>query len=176
MKKRILIALGATLLLVAPRLRAASDYLLEIDGIKGESRDSVHPESIEIESFSWGISQAAASGGGGGAGKASFQDFHFTMRVNKASPLLLLACARGEHIKKATLFVRKAGGTQEDYYEVTLENLLVSSYSQSGNSGSAAGDSRPIESLSLNFTKVIVKYTSDDGSVTSAEVDLTPTP
>jgi len=32
----------------------ATDYLLELDGIKGESKDSKHPNTIEIESFSWG--------------------------------------------------------------------------------------------------------------------------
>ena len=92
----------------------ASDFLLEIDGIKGESKDKKHKETIEVESFSWGATQPGsfASGQGGGAGKVTFQDIHFTSTVNKASPLLAKACATGQHIKKAVLFVRKAGGTQ----------------------------------------------------------------
>ena len=59
----------------------ASDYVLKIDGIKGESTDSKHKDEIEIESFSWGATQPGsfASGGGGGAGKVSFQDIHFTI-------------------------------------------------------------------------------------------------
>ena len=98
----------------------ASDYLLEIDGIKGESQDKKHKDTIEVQSFSWGASQPGsfASGSGGGAGKASFQDLHFTSTVNKASPLLAKACATGQHIKKAVLFVRKAGGAQEDFDRV----------------------------------------------------------
>ena len=60
----------------------ASDYLLELDGIKGESRDRRHPSSIEISSWSWGASNAGSTGGGsgGGTGKVVFQDFHFTKR------------------------------------------------------------------------------------------------
>ena len=51
----------------------ASDFLLEIDGIKGESKDKNHKDTIEVDSFSWGISNAGshASNTGGGAGKAS---------------------------------------------------------------------------------------------------------
>ncbi|HEV3436619.1 MAG TPA: type VI secretion system tube protein Hcp, partial [Gemmata sp.] len=54
----------------------ASDYLLEIDGIKGESQDDKHKDTIEISSFSWGATNAgsSSSGSGGGAGKVSYQD------------------------------------------------------------------------------------------------------
>src|SRR5438270_6686608 len=108
----------------------ASDYLLEIDGIKGESSDNKHPGTIEIDSFSWGATNSGAmsAGGGGGAGKVSFQDLHFTTKVNKSSPLLMLACASGQHIKKAVLYVRKQGGDQQEYYTITLADVLVTSY------------------------------------------------
>lgn len=146
----------------------ASDYLLEIDGIKGESSDSKHKGTIEIDSFSWGATNSGshASGGGGGSGKVSFQDLHFTTSVNKASPLLMLSCATGKHIKKAVLFVRKAGGDQQDYYKVTMEDLLVSSY-QSG--GHAGGNAIPTDQFSLNFTKIEFAYKpqKSDGSLDS---------
>ena len=38
----------------------ASDYLLKLEGIKGESLDAKHKDEIEIESFSWGATQPAA--------------------------------------------------------------------------------------------------------------------
>jgi type VI secretion system Hcp family effector len=100
-----------------------SDYLLQIEGIKGESKDSKHPNTIEVESFSWGNTNdgSAGHGSGAGAGKVHFQDFHFTSQVNKASAELMIACATGKHIKKAQLFVRKQGENQQDYYTVTLE-------------------------------------------------------
>ena len=154
----------------------ASDYLLEIDGIKGESHDSKHKDTIEIESFSWGVTQqgAFAVGGGGGAGKSSFQDIHFTTRVNKASPNLMMKCAQGEHIKKALLFVRKAGTDQQDYYKVTLNDILISSYQSGGSEGSNA---LPIDQFSLNFSKVKFEYfpQKPDGKLDSAiegEYDL----
>jgi len=51
---------------------AVVDYFLKIDGIDGESQDSKHKGDIELESFSWGATQAGTSsyGGGMGAGKS----------------------------------------------------------------------------------------------------------
>jgi type VI secretion system secreted protein Hcp len=144
----------------------ASDYLLEIDGIKGESSDSKHPGTIEISSFSWGASNPGsfAAGGGGGSGKVTFQDIHFTTSVNKASPLLVKACATGQHIKKAVLFVRKAGQEQQDYYKLNFEDLLVSSYQSGGSEGSHAV---PTDQFSLNFAKIEFNYCPQkpDGSL-----------
>jgi type VI secretion system secreted protein Hcp len=146
----------------------AVDYLLEIDGIKGESHDSKHKDTIEIESFSWGATNAGShgAGGGGGAGKVNFQDIHFTTHVNKASPALMLACATGQHIKKAVLYVRKQGTGQQDYYTVTLQDLLVSSFQSGGHSG---GDAKPVDQFALNFATVKFEYKlqKPDGSLDS---------
>ena len=40
--------------------------LLAIEGIKGESTDSKHPGTIEVESFSWGLSNTGSSSAGTG--------------------------------------------------------------------------------------------------------------
>lgn len=151
----------------------ATDFLLEIDGIKGESKDDKHKDTIEVDSFSWGVSNAGshAAGHGGGAGKASFQDIHFTCSVGKASANLAMSCASGKHIKKAVLFVRKQGETQQDYYVITLEDLLVSSY-QSGDA--AGGSSVPTDQFSLNYAKIKYEYKPQkaDGSL-DAPVTMT---
>jgi len=146
----------------------ATDFLLEIDGIKGESKDDKHKETIEVSSFSWGASNPGsfAGGGGGGAGKVNFQDITFSSTVSKASPLLFLACATGQHIKKATLFVRKAGGDQQDYYKIVLEDVLVSSIQHMG----AEGQGMANESFSINYAKVKLEYFEQkpDGSIGGA--------
>lgn len=172
MKRVLLPLLALGMCLCTPLARAASDYLLELDGIKGESKDRAHPETIEISSFSWGCSNpTSVVGGGGGAGKVQFQDFHFSSAVSKATPQLLLACATGQHIKSAKLFVRKsaADGEPVEYYVITLTNILVSSISQGG--GGAGGGAVPTDQFSLNFAKITVDYQSADGTTTSASVE-----
>lgn len=136
---------------------AVADFFLKIEGIEGESQDSKHKNEIDLESWSFGETQHGTShaGGGGGAGKVSMQDFHFVMRVNKASPKLFLACATGEHIKKATLTARKAGKEQQEYLKWEFTDLLISSY-QTG--GSAHGEVLPVDQISFNFAKVEVIY------------------
>ncbi|MEP7211649.1 MAG: Hcp family type VI secretion system effector [Acidobacteriota bacterium] len=143
---------------------AAVDYFLKIQGIDGESGDAKHKGEIELESWSWGESQTGhQAGGGGGAGKVAMQDFHFTMKINKASPKLFLACANGQHIPTATLVCRKAGGDQNPFLTVKFSDLLVSSY-QTGGSGQSS--IVPIDQISLNFAKIEVEYKEQkaDGS------------
>jgi type VI secretion system secreted protein Hcp len=147
---------------------AAVDYFLKLDGIQGESQDDKHANEIDVQSWSWGESNSGthAGGGGGGAGKVAMQDFHFTMSLNKASPLLFQSCANGTHIKKAVLTCRKAGKEQQEYLLINFEDLLVSSY-QTGGSG---GDIVPTEQISLNFAKIEFQYKPQkaDGSLDGA--------
>ena len=137
----------------------ASDYLLEIEGTKGEGQDMKLKESIEIESFSWGATQPGSfnTGMGGATGKVSFQDFHFSTKANKASPNLMTAITTHKHIGKATLHVRKATGAggQQVYYKIVLTDCAISSYQSSGNSG---GDSIPNDQFSFNFAKILFEY------------------
>lgn len=143
------------------------DYFLKVEGIEGESTDDKHKNEIDVMSWSWGETQSgtAGHGGGGGAGKVSMHDFQFTMRVNKATPKLMLACATGQHVPEAKLVCRKAGGEQEEYMAVTMSDLLVSSYQ----TGGSAGDAVPVESITLNFSKIQVEYKSQkpDGTLDS---------
>lgn len=136
---------------------AAVDYFLKIETIDGESTDATHKGEIDIESWSWGESNTGThtEGGGGGAGKVHMQDFHFVMRMNKASPKLMLACASGQHIPKATLTLRKAGKQQQEYATITFTDLLISSY-QTG--GSAQGDLVPLEQISFNYAEIEFSY------------------
>ena len=143
------------------------DYYLKIDGIPGESLDKSHKNEIELESWSWGETNSGSFGSGttgGGAGKVSMQDFHFTMKANKASPNLMLACANGKHIGEATLSCRKFGETAEDYLKIKFTDLLISSYQTGGSGGSNVV---PSEQISFNFAKIEYTYQQQDknGSV-----------
>jgi type VI secretion system secreted protein Hcp len=142
------------------------DFFLKIDGIEGESKDAKHSGEIQLDSWSFGEHNTGsfAYGGGGGAGKVQMEDFNFNMTVNKASPKLFLACATGQHIPKATLTCRKAGGDQQDFYKITFSDLLVSKFETSG---SANEEGLPTEAISMNFAKIEYEYKEqkEDGSL-----------
>ena len=46
----------------------AVDMFLDMDGIKGESIDSKHKDTIDVLSWSWGMSQTGTTHLGGGEG------------------------------------------------------------------------------------------------------------
>jgi type VI secretion system secreted protein Hcp len=146
---------------------AQVDYFLKIDGVEGESTDAKHKSEIDIESWSWGETNTGSSarGGGGGAGKVSMNDFHFVMKVNKASPKLMLSCANGQHIKSAILTCRKAGKEQQEYLKIKFSDLLVSSFQ----TGGSAGDIIPVDQISVNFSKIEYEYypQKEDGTLGS---------
>jgi type VI secretion system secreted protein Hcp len=138
---------------------AQVDYFLKIDAVPGESTDAKHKDEIEVESWSWGATQsgtaAGGGGGGGGAGKVRIQDFNFVARTSKASPVLFLRCASGQHIKQAVLTARKSGGTQAELLTLTMTDLLVSSYQIAG---SETADTVPTDQVSLNAAKIELEY------------------
>jgi type VI secretion system secreted protein Hcp len=143
----------------------ASDIFAKIGDIKGESLDNKHPDEVEVLSWSWGVTQSGslAHGGGGGEGKASFHDVNFTHHVDKASPVLMKACATGEHIKEATITVRKAGQGQQDFLIIKMSDVIVTSVASSVDSEGAA----TAESVALEFAKVDLEYKPQkpDGSL-----------
>ena len=145
---------------------AQVDYFLKIPGVDGESTDDKHKGEIEVESFSWGETQSgtAGHGAGAGAGKVQPQDFHFVKKLDKGSSRLFIACATGEHFKTALLTARKAGGGQQEYLKITMEDVLVSSYQVSG---AAHSDVVPTDQVSLNFSKIEISYKEQkpDGSL-----------
>jgi type VI secretion system secreted protein Hcp len=139
----------------------AVDYFLKIDGIDGESQDAQYKDHIQLETWSFGVTQTGTSGHGGGmgGGKANFNDFHFTMKVNQASAKAFLACADGTHIGKAQLFCRKAGGGQKTFDTWTFTDLLISSFNTGGTGSS---DDLPIDSISFNYKKIENEYKTQD--------------
>jgi type VI secretion system secreted protein Hcp len=142
---------------------AAVDYFLKLDGIQGGSTDAKHKGEIDLQSFSWGETNAGSgsAGGGGGAGKVQFHDFHVVSKVDKASPVLMLSCATGKHLKEAVLTARKAGKGQQEFLVIKMNDVIITSVSHSDS------DDGRSESVSMAFAKVDLQYKPQkaDGSL-----------
>lgn len=134
----------------------AVDMFMKLGDVKGESQDKSHKEEIDVLAWSWGMSQSGTMhmGSGGGAGKVNVQDLSFTKYTDKSSPAIMGACAKGSHFDKALLTCRKAGGSPLEYFTITLEEVLISSYS----TGGSGGEDRFTENVTLNFERYTVSY------------------
>jgi type VI secretion system secreted protein Hcp len=142
-----------------------ADYFLRIEGIAGESQNPRHQSEIEVESFSWSESYLASGSAASGAGKVHIQDLHITKPIDKASPLLMLACASGRRITSAVLTAERPGQEPLDYLTISLGSVMVNSYQ----TGTSAGQAVPADQVSFGFRQIEIVYRSQrpDGSLAS---------
>ena len=115
MKTRIASFLGVLFLGVCPLL-AAVDAFIKFDGITGESKTPGRVGWIEIDSFSFGVTQPGTHsyGSGGGEGKVAVHDISITKNVDKSSVALMNAAATGKRFPKVTLEVKGQRWVFED--------------------------------------------------------------
>ncbi|MDP3746868.1 MAG: type VI secretion system tube protein Hcp [Phenylobacterium sp.] len=124
LRKPVALATLAVGLLVCASAAAASDYLLELDGVKGEP--SVRRGTLEIDSFGWGVGGPIQScHGRSGRGEATL-----TGPAIASDARLVAAAASGKVIPRAKLFARKSGS--ESTTEIKLEKVMVSSLAPGG--------------------------------------------
>jgi len=156
----------------------AIDVYLQIDGIKGESADSVHKDWIECKSVQWEVLQpksaTASSAGGHTAERTEHKDIVISKLADLATPLLLQTCSSGKTIPKAKFEFLRADGQGEriKYFEIELENVLISSVAPQVQPGDILS-----ESVSIKYSKVKWKYTQQkvgggSGGNTSGGWDL----
>jgi type VI secretion system secreted protein Hcp len=147
---------------------ALGDMFFKLDGIEGESQDDRHRGEIQIDTYTLSASNAGSAGAnlGAGIGKAEVQDITFTKHVDKSSPNLFINCCSGKPIPTAVLTVRKAGEKPQEYLTITLTEVFVSSFTHTGHEGGGL----PVESVSLNFSKIKFEYKTQiaDGTLGAA--------
>jgi len=134
----------------------AVDMFIKIGELKGESKDSVHKDEIDVLAWSWGMSQSGTThiGGGGGSGKVSVHDLSITKYIDSSSNALIKAACVGDHHAEATLVIRKAGGTALEYIIIKMKEVIVTSVS----TGGSGGEDRLTENVTLNFAEFEYAY------------------
>jgi len=134
---------------------------LELESIKGEAQDSKYKDKIELQSFSWGATNNSSysSGTGGNIGKGHIHDISFSKYMCKASPELMKRVVSGKAIPKGKLSLCKLSGEKDGdkiaYYEVELENIVLTSYQVAASGGAQL----PMESGTLHFVTTKPSYT-----------------
>jgi type VI secretion system secreted protein Hcp len=127
------------------------DYFLKLGEIEGESKDSTHQGEIEVDSWAWKTEKSSYHG----SGASRVQPIIIGTQLSKATPLIVSYHMLNRSIKKAVLTCRKAGGTQQEYFKIILEDVLISAYELSG---SDLGNIVPSEHITLNFRKFTFEY------------------
>lgn len=126
---------------------------LKLDDIKGESQVDGFKDQIEIMSFSHNVSMQVnndVSNTERTSGRARVGEMSLTKFVDLSTPKLNEYCCSGKMIKEAVLTLcRNDDGKMLPFIVYTLTNVIISNLSVSGGSGG-----KPVETMSLNFTKI----------------------
>lgn len=137
------------------------DIFLDIDGMAGESANPLHKGSIEVLSWSWGLSQTSTSGAGGVGAIGRDRTGHVSVvkRIDKATPPLFQRCVDGTVLPLVTVQLTRADG--QTFLKYELRNVMVSSISHGGDLN---GDGLPDETLELTLTGAKLTYTQFDAT------------
>ena len=148
----------------------AVDMFLKLDGIDGESTDEQHQKWIELESFSWGVTNPTTIGSatsGAGAGKAVPADFLVVMPFSAASPKVFQKCVSGAHYDTVVLSMRKAGGNQrsaQEFLKYTFQTVFTTKIEWTGSS-----DEGPEEQITFVYGALEVQYEPQNSDGTLGE-------
>ena len=131
---------------------------LKIDGLAGDVTESTHQNWVECDSMNWNVSRTLSTKTGQGKDREStsphISEITLTTKMDKTSPVFFSEACVGQGKTALIHLVQTSPNGVETYMEYTLTNTLVSGYSVS-----ADEDNRPQESITLNFTKIEMKYT-----------------
>ncbi len=121
--------------------------------IKGEATAPGHVDDIVLKGWGWGLAASSAVGSTQATARRSYRALTLSKGVDRASTALMAALATNDEIKEARISLRRAGGSQDDYYVVVLERGRVASIDQSIDPQGNA-----VETVSIVFNKINVEY------------------
>jgi type VI secretion system Hcp family effector len=135
----------------------------KIGSIEGQSTDKNHDKWINVDSVSSPVSRSITDGAKDQErtrGTTTLHDIVLTRPLDKSSVKLAEACAKGTFFDKVEIHLSTQVKEQEEpYLKYVLENVIITSYNFSG---TAAGNPQPMESITLNFTKIEWTYVTID--------------
>ena len=143
---------------------------LKLPDINGESKLKNHEDEIDFYGFSWQMLQRSSASLGSGLTSARAEVW--PIRIDKwydaSSPYLALLAMNGKTMDEAVMTLRKDSGDEAiDYLQITMTNVIVSSYEVGETVAGEGRLERVPERIGLSFEKVKVLYTmqvSEDGS------------
>lgn len=133
---------------------------MKLDDIPGEVTAKGYEKWIELQSYSWGVSNTP-SDTGGGTGKAKFDQFSVSLEVFSGIPKALYFCASGKIVKTATVVVVDNEGREFSRY--LLNGILIGMLQANNGSGEGRGNMY----MAFNFQRITWYETvfAGDGSV-----------
>jgi type VI secretion system secreted protein Hcp len=155
---KIPVATALFVALLAFSSAGAIDLYLQIDGVKGESQDSLHKDWVDVLAVSQGLSSFIQSLQQQSKGRVSFTDFSVSKYIDRWSVPLMQNLTYGKAFETATLDVVRGGKKPLVYWRIKFSDLLITSVS----TGGSGGEDRLTESISFAFREIKWEYIEVD--------------
>lgn len=136
--------------------------LLQFEGIKGNATAKGYKDHLQAESFQFGVGRGISMEPGNLANREStrpsLSEVVISHKCDSSATELFNQSVAGFKGKKVTIkFVQTGGEKLEEFMQYILTDVLISGYSIS-----ADGDSAPMETISMSYSKIEVKYVGRD--------------
>lgn len=155
----------------ATSTNASYDIFAEVQGIRGESTANLHKNQIDVLSLSYEgqISNASSTAS---SGNVQLNNLRMVKAVDKASPKLLDAMAKGIHMKDIKIYFEKVNISSNPALKITLQDVLISSYRIR-----IDNDGKLIEEIGISYMKADFEYNqlAQNGTIittTTKAIDL----
>lgn len=133
---------------------------MKIPDIPGDTTQGNHKKWIEVQSCQFGVGRGVSTRTGSAqdreASEPNVSEIVVTKLLDQASVKLFQAATQNQEGKKVEIHFCSTAQAGQNYLEIELSETIVSSWNIS------SGGDRPMESVSLNGTKVNVKYQALD--------------
>ncbi|MCC7429187.1 MAG: type VI secretion system tube protein Hcp [Alphaproteobacteria bacterium] len=133
---------------------------MKIPDIPGDTTQGNHKEWIEVQSCQFGVGRGVSTRTGSAqdreASEPNVSEIVVTKLLDKASVKLFQAATQNQEGKKVEIHFCSTAQAGQNYLEIELSETIVSSWNIS------SGGDRPMESVSLNGTKLNIKYQALD--------------
>jgi type VI secretion system secreted protein Hcp len=157
-------ALIGVLSIAFPLSAAAADAIfVRVQGIDGDSTEVGHVNWIEALAFGGGVTnpESAVSAGGGTTGRPTFSDVSILKRIDRASPALFLAAAKGSHVASVDIdFVKLGGSRPTTYYKIRLSQVVISGV----RTNASVSEGSTTEFVTFSFGEMECTFIPADGS------------
>ena len=134
-----------------------AEMFLKLSDIDGESLDDKHGGEIELQNWSWEVTNTVKwdVNQGGQSTKVAHAEINLTKYCDKASVTLHQNCVTGKHIKKGRITCRKNDGDQKvEYFVLDLTDIMVTYVKFDGQ-----GDSQSLlEQVRLSCAEYNIQY------------------
>lgn len=132
---------------------------MNYEGINGEATAKGHEQWTDILTLDWDVKRSLSAVTGTSkdreATSTTLSQVTVTKLMDESTPLLFTEVCVGKG-KQVLIHLTKTGDVLENFIEYTLTDVMISGYEM------VTAGGRPMEVITLSFTKLEMKYTPYD--------------